>query len=100
MPRNKYFRHFKYYAMHAVQGRTQGGVQGTPLFQINYIHSMAWQQVEHANSYCFPGYLFKDQIVIKIPTKYTQTEINIDTVCKLYLQKYPRRIECASLLFQ
>ena len=29
-----------------------------------------------------------------------ETEINLDTVCKLYLGKYPRRIECASLLFQ
>ena len=29
-----------------------------------------------------------------------ETEINLDTVCKLYLEKYPRRIECASLLFQ
>ena len=28
-----------------------------------------------------------------------ETEINLDTVCKLYLGKYPRRIECASLLF-
>ena len=28
-----------------------------------------------------------------------EMEINIDSVCKLYLEKHPRRIECASLLF-
>ena len=39
-------------------------------------------------SYCYPRYLFKVQTFIKIPTKYTKTEINIG------------RIECASLQFQ
>ncbi len=29
-----------------------------------------------------------------------EIDIDIDTVCKLYLEKYPRRIKCASLLFQ
>ena len=54
--------------------RRGGGVQGVqvnpPFFKLN-IHSMALA-------------------CIKIPTKFTETEINIDTVCKLYLQKYPR----------
>ena len=50
-----------------------------PFFKLINIHSMAW----HACLACI-----KVQIFIKIPTKYTETEINID------------RIECASLLFQ
>ena len=29
-----------------------------------------------------------------------EVDIDTDTVCKLYLEKYPRRIQCASLLFQ
>ena len=29
-----------------------------------------------------------------------EIDISIDSVCKLYLEKYPRRMECASLLFQ
>ena len=28
-----------------------------------------------------------------------EVDIDTDTVCKLYLEKYPRRIQCASLLF-
>ena len=28
-----------------------------------------------------------------------EVDIDTDTVCKLYLVKYPRRIQCASLLF-
>ena len=56
--------------------RRGGGSGEPPFFQINYIHSMAW----HANSYCYPRYLFKVQIFIKIPTEYTETEINIGRI--------------------
>ena len=28
------------------------------------------------------------------------TQVDVDSVCKLYLEKRPRRIECASLLFE
>ena len=28
------------------------------------------------------------------------TQIDVDEVCKLFIQKYPRRLECARLLFQ
>ena len=72
-----------------MQGRTQGGGGGVqvnpPFFKL--IIFIAWFGM-HANSYCYPRYLFKVQIFIKIATKYTETEINIG------------RIECASLLFQ
>ena len=69
----------------AYAGGGSGGSGEPPFFQINFIHSMAW----HAYLACkYPRYLFKVQIFIKIPTKYTETEINIG------------RIECASLLFQ
>ena len=28
------------------------------------------------------------------------TEIDVDCVCKLFIEKYPRKLECANLLFQ
>ena len=67
-----------------------GGVQvgsPEPPFKINDIHSMHVVEV-----------LVYTHLLALIHIHY-KTEIDIDNVCKMFLQKHPRRMENSSLLF-
>ena len=67
-----------------------GGVQvgsPEPPFKINDIHSMHVVEV-----------LVYTHLLALIHINY-ETEIDIDNVCKMFLQKHPRRMENSSLLF-
>ena len=67
-----------------------GGVQlgsPEPPFKISDIHSMHVVEV-----------LVYTHLLALIHINY-ETEIDIDNVCKMFLQKHPRRMENSSLLF-
>ena len=65
-----------------------GGVQvgsPEPPFKINDIHSMHGLYIH---------------IFLHVPIHINyETEIDIDNVCKMFLQKHPKRMENSSLLF-
>ena len=68
-----------------------GGVQvgsPEPPFKINDIHSMHVVEV----------LVHYTHLLAFIHIKY-ETEIDIDNVCEMFLQKHPRRMENSSLLF-
>ena len=69
------------------QARMQEGGSPEPPFKVNDIHSMHVVEV-----------LVYTHLLALIHINY-ETEIDIDNVCKMFLQKHPRRMENSSLLF-
>ena len=77
-------------AMQEIPSPYAGGVQvgsPEPPFKINDIHSMHVVDL-----------LVYTHLLALIHINY-ETEIDIDNVCKMFLQKHPKRMENSSLLF-
>ena len=87
----KYDSNFFFDHRHIYTSPYAGGVQvgsPEPPFKINDIHSMHVVEM----------LVYSTHLLALIHINY-ETEIDIDNVCKMFLQKHPRRMENSSLLF-